>query len=70
MTKHCQCARHAIALNISREVLSNSGLRGYRPLQAEILYQQRAQASRNALQIDPVTRQLVAERLSLQWSSE
>ena len=55
---------------VSREVLRNSGLRGYRPRQAEILCQQRAQASRNALQIDPVTRQLVAERLSLQWSPE
>ena len=55
---------------ISREVLRNSGLRGYRPRQAEILCQQRAQASRNALQIDPVTRKLVAERLNLQWSPE
>ena len=55
---------------ISREVLRNSGLRGYRPRQAEIICQQRAQASRNALQIDPLTRQLVAERLNLQWSPE
>jgi IS30 family transposase len=45
-------------------------LRGYRPRQAEIFCQQRAQASRNALQIDPLTRQLVVERLSLQWSPE
>jgi len=55
---------------IIREVLRNSGLRGYRPRQAEIICQQRAQASRNALQIDPLTRQLVAERLNLQWSPE
>ena len=55
---------------VSREVLRNSSLRGYRPRQAEILCQQRAQASRNALQIDPVTRKLVAERLNLQWSPE
>jgi IS30 family transposase len=55
---------------ISREVLRNSGLRGYRPRQAEIICQQRAQASRNALQIDPLPRQLVVERLNLQWSSE
>ena len=55
---------------VSREVLRNSGLRGYRPRQAEIICRQRAQASRNALQIDTVTRQLVAERLSLQWSPE
>lgn len=55
---------------ISREILRNSGLRGYRPRQAEILCQQRAQASRNALQIDHRTRTLVAERLNLQWSPE
>ena len=55
---------------ISREVLRNSGLRGYRPKQAETLCQQRAQASRNALQIDHRTRTLVAERLNLQWSPE
>ncbi|WP_445778833.1 IS30 family transposase [Shewanella sp.] len=55
---------------ISREVLRNSGLRGYRPRQAEILCQQRAQASRNAFQIDHRTRALVAERLNLQWSPE
>jgi IS30 family transposase len=55
---------------IGREVLRNSGLRGYRPQQADILCQQRAQASRNACQIDQRTRTLVAERLNLQWSSE
>ena len=55
---------------VSREVLRNSGLRGYQPRQAEIICQQQAQASRNALQIDPVIRQLIAERLSLQWSPE
>jgi IS30 family transposase len=55
---------------ISREVLRNSGLRGYRPKQAQILCQHRSLASRNALQIDPTTRALVAERLNLQWSPE
>ena len=55
---------------IGREVLRNSGLRGYRPRQADILCQQRAQASRNACQIDQRTRTLVTERLNLQWSPE
>ena len=55
---------------ISREVLRNAGLRGYRPRQAENLRQQRSQESRNARQVDPVTRNLVAERLGLQWSPE
>ncbi len=55
---------------VGREVLRNSGLRGYRPRQAQILCQQRSQASRNAFQIDQRTRTLVAERLNLQWSPE
>jgi IS30 family transposase len=55
---------------ISREVLRNSGLRGYRPRQADLLSQERAQSSRNAFQIDPSTRDQVAEHLKLQWSPE
>jgi IS30 family transposase len=55
---------------VSREVLRNSGLRGYRSQQAKIICQQQAQASCKALQIDPLTRQLVAERLRLQWNLE
>jgi IS30 family transposase len=43
---------------------------GYRPRQAENLRQQRSQESRNARQVDPATRNLVAERLGLQWSPE
>ena len=55
---------------ISREVLRNSGLRGYRPRQADLLCQERAQSSRNAFQIDQTTRDQVAEHLKLQWSPE
>jgi IS30 family transposase len=55
---------------ISREVLRNSGLRGYRPRQADLLCQERSQSSRNAFQIDPSTRDQVAEHLKLQWSPE
>lgn len=55
---------------ISREVARNSGLRGYRPRQADLLCQERAQSSRNAFQIDPTTRAQVAEQLKLQWSPE
>ena len=51
---------------VGREVLRNYGLRGYRPRQAQILCQQRSQASRNAFQIDQRTRTLVAKRLNLQ----
>ena len=55
---------------VGREVLCNSGLRGHRPRQADILSQQRDHASRNALQIDQGTRALFAERLNLQWRPE
>ena len=55
---------------ISREVSRNSGLRGYRPKQADLLCQQRAQLSRNATQIDASTLDLVAKQLGLQWSPE
>ena len=44
------------------KILGNSSLRDYRPRQAEILCQQLAQACRNCMQNDPVTRKLVAER--------
>ena len=55
---------------VGREVLHKYGWRGYRPRRAQILCQQRSQASRNAFQIDQGTRTLVAERLNLQWSPE
>ena len=55
---------------ISREVSRNSGLRGYRPKQADLFCQQRAQSSRNAAQIDDSTLDLVAKQLGLQWSPE
>lgn len=55
---------------ISREVLRNSGLKGYRPRQADLISQERACSSHNAFQIDQATRDLVAERLMLQGSPE
>lgn len=55
---------------ISWEVLRNSGLRGYRPRQADLLCQIRAQSSRNSFQIDQTTRGQVAEHIKLQWSPE
>jgi IS30 family transposase len=48
----------------------SSGLRGYRPRQAQVFCQQRDQASRNAFQNDHVMRKLVAECLNLQGSPE
>jgi IS30 family transposase len=55
---------------ISREILRNSGRRGYRPRQAELLCQQKALASRNARVTHPVIQDQVAYYLRLQWSPE
>ncbi len=51
---------------IGRGDLRKSGLRGYRPRQADTLCQQRAQASCNSCQIDQRRRVLDTERLNLQ----
>lgn len=51
---------------ISRKILLR--FRSYRPRQADIICQQRDQASRNSIQINLRTRALLAERLNLQWS--
>ena len=55
---------------ISRWVLRNSGLQGYRPHHAELRCQERTQSSRTSFQIDQTTRGRVDERLKLQWSPE
>lgn len=55
---------------ISREIARNSGLRGYRPKQANFLAQQRSTNSRNARQMDPSDWLLVERYLQSQWSPE
>lgn len=55
---------------ISREVKRGSGLRGYRPRQAQRKAQERAQGSRNAACIGPKVWQDVQACLGLQWSPE
>ena len=55
---------------IYREISRNSGLRNYRPQQAERLASQRAERSRNTLQIPSDIWQSVAKLLGMQLSPE
>lgn len=55
---------------ISRELARNSGQRGYRPRQAEILSQERAQFCRNATRVETSVLHQAGIFLSLQWSPE
>ena len=55
---------------IYREISRNSGLRGYRPRQAEELTRQRSEHSRNSLKITPEIWRAVDELLNQQPSPE
>ena len=54
----------------SRELRRGSGLRGYRPRQAQNQAEERSQFSPNAAQISPETWRSAQNCLSLQWSPE
>lgn len=55
---------------ISREIKRGSGLRGYRPGQAQSKAQERAQGSRNAAPVRDEVWQAAQAYLGLQWSPE
>lgn len=55
---------------ISRELDRNSGQRGYRPNQAQLLADRRAEGSRNAPQVAAETFQVAAHFLRQEWSPE
>lgn len=55
---------------IYREISRNSGLKGYRPRQAEELTRQRSEQSRNSLKITPEIWRAVDELLHQQLSPE
>jgi IS30 family transposase len=55
---------------ISRELARNSGLRGYRPQQAQRLCEARATNSRNARKIEPAVWEAAQSQLRLQHSPE
>lgn len=53
---------------ISREIGRNSGLKGYRPKQAQEMCAQRSECSRNAPRVEPQLLQIAAHFLRLDWS--
>lgn len=55
---------------IGREILRNSGGRGYRPIQAERLAREREDAKHGPYKLNPVLMMQVLERLELRWSPE
>jgi IS30 family transposase len=55
---------------ISRELIRNTGSRGYRPKQACELSVKRAQNSRNAPTVEPWVRKEACSLLRMQWSPE
>ena len=55
---------------ISRELSRNSGLRGYRPKQAQALCKQRGLACQNGPRIPQSTWNIVDQKLALTWSPE
>lgn len=55
---------------ISREIARNSGLRGYRPIQATEPAEARSDRSRNARRISASCWEIVTDRLKKQWSPE
>lgn len=55
---------------IHREIARNSGRRGYRPRQAQMLSQERSQHCRNARKIDACVFEQANFYLGLQWSPE
>ena len=55
---------------ISRELIRNTGSRGYRPKQACELSAERAQNSRNAPTVEPWVREEASSLVRMQWSPE
>lgn len=55
---------------IGREIARNSGLRGYRPAQAQRLAKERENAKHGPYKLNPVLMMQILERLELRWSPE
>jgi IS30 family transposase len=55
---------------IGREILRNSGRRGYRPRQAQEFAQSREVAKHWPHKMSPVVMTMIVERLELKWSPE
>ena len=55
---------------ISKEVIRNKGLRGYRPRQAQILAQQRQDNKPRRIKLTPAVQQLITQNIKKDWSPE
>jgi len=55
---------------IGREIVRNSGRRGYRPKQANRLAREREEAKHGPYKLTPVIMSMIIERLELKWSPE
>jgi len=55
---------------IGREIARNSGLRGYRPKQADRLARERESAKHGPYKLNPVLMSMIIERLEQKWSPE
>ena len=55
---------------ISKEVIRNKGLRGYRPCQAQILAQQRQDNKPKRIKLTPAVQQLITQNIKKDWSPE
>ncbi|MFT4629935.1 MAG: IS30 family transposase [Dinoroseobacter sp.] len=55
---------------IKRELKRNKGLRGYRPKQAQSLYEQRHASKPNKIKMTPELKAVISDKLRLDWSPE
>ena len=55
---------------VSNEVKQNTGLRGYRPKQAQEKSQSRHQTKRRHVKLTPAVRSLIADNIQQEWSPE
>lgn len=60
--------RHVSTIN--RELRRNKGLRGYRPKQAQSLYEQRHVDKPKSIKLTPELKEVVVSKLRLDWSPE
>ena len=55
---------------VSKEVIRNKGLRGYRPRQAQLLAQQRQNKKPKHIKLTPTVQQLIIKNIKKDWSPE
>ena len=63
-----ELVRHVSTIN--RELRRNQGLRGYRPKQAQVFYEQRHACKPKNIKLTPSLKRLISNRLRKDWSPE